>query len=221
MESTDFKYLSFGTSRCSCMKDDSAAWTTVSPRARKHRATRRLQGGGNPPPVGEPRAPHYYIGNTKIATMFASHGASRKRRWAALGDWASWSHDCYLGANSENSGESCGRTEPDVHLIKQVEQVTKSALGGPTWLFPGFRAWGHGLGRNPCISDLAITALAVIWLQKQPNIQKRSRATCGNAAGPNRRFHEPGHIGCRAVALPIPARLIHNRGNWLAAQISK
>ena len=27
---------------------------------------------------------------------------------------------------------------------------------------------GHGRGRNPCISDLAITALAVIWLQKQP-----------------------------------------------------
>ena len=41
---------------------------------------------------------------------------------------------CHLGANSENSGESCGRTEPDVHLIKQVEQVTTSALGGPTWL---------------------------------------------------------------------------------------
>src|ERR1700750_640231 len=30
---------------------------------------------------------HYYIGNTKIATMFASHGASGKRRWVALGDW--------------------------------------------------------------------------------------------------------------------------------------
>ena len=27
---------------------------------------------------------------------------------------------------------------------------------------------GHGLGRNPSISDLAITVLAVIWLQKQP-----------------------------------------------------
>jgi hypothetical protein len=91
--------------------------------------------------------------------------------------------------------------------------VTKSALGARRGSSPGFRAWGHGLGRNPCISDLAITALAVIWLQKQPNIQKGRRATYGDAAGPNRRFHEPGHIGCRAVALPIPARLIHNRGN--------
>jgi hypothetical protein len=67
--------------------------------------------------------------------MFASHGASGKRRWAALGDWTSWSHGCYLGANSEDSPQSCGRIEPDVHLIKQVKQVTKSALEGPTRRF--------------------------------------------------------------------------------------
>ena len=36
---------------------------------------------------------------------------------------------------------------------------------------------GHGRGRNPCISDLAITALAVIWLQKQP---KQPEETEGN-----------------------------------------
>src|ERR1700746_16740 len=99
-------------------------------------------GRGYPPPVGEPRAPHYYIGDTKIATMFASHGASSKRRWAALGDWASWCDGLSLGANSENSGESCGRTEPDMHLIKQVEQVTKSALGRPPWLFPRIPSMG-------------------------------------------------------------------------------
>jgi hypothetical protein len=64
-------------------------------------------GGDNPRPVGEPRA-HYYIGNAKIATMFASHRASGKRRWAALGDWTSWSDGYYLGVNSENSQQSCG-----------------------------------------------------------------------------------------------------------------
>jgi hypothetical protein len=43
---------------------------------------------------------------------------------------------CYLGANSENSGESLwGETESDVHRIKQLEHVTMSALGGPTWRF--------------------------------------------------------------------------------------
>jgi hypothetical protein len=39
------------------------------------------------------------------------------------------------------------------------------------------------------------------------NSQKGPRATCGNAAGPNRRFYEPGHIGYRTVALPNSARL--------------
>jgi hypothetical protein len=43
---------------------------------------------------------------------------------------------CHLGANSETAERAVGRTEPDVHLIKQVEQVTTAALGGPTWRFP-------------------------------------------------------------------------------------
>src|ERR1700758_1835799 len=69
---------------------------------------------------------------------------------------------------AETAGRAVGRTEPDVHLIKQVEQVTMSALGGPTWRFARIPSMGHGRRRNPSISDLAITALAVVWLQKQP-----------------------------------------------------
>ena len=69
---------------------------------------------------------------------------------------------------------------------------------------------GHELGINPYISYLAITALAVSWLQKQP---EEAEGTCGNAAGPSRRFHKPCPMGCRAVALPNSVRLIHNRGN--------
>ena len=50
------------------------------------------------------------------------------------------------------------------------------------------------------------------------NSQKGPRAILfggqsGNATGPTRRFHEPGHMGCRAVALPNSVRLIPNRGN--------
>ena len=48
------------------------------------------------------------------------------------------------------------------------------------------------------------------------NSQQRPSATClrrGNATGPTRRFQEPGHMGCRAVALSNSVRLIHNRGN--------
>jgi hypothetical protein len=32
-----------------------------------------------------------------------------------------------LGENSEQSQQSCGENAPDLHLIKQVEQVTTSA----------------------------------------------------------------------------------------------
>jgi hypothetical protein len=38
--------------------------------------------------------------------------------------------------------ELWGKTEPDVHLIKQVEQVTISALEGPTWRFAGISEHG-------------------------------------------------------------------------------
>jgi hypothetical protein len=70
---------------------------------------------------------------------------------------------------AKTAGRAAGTTEPNVHLIKQVELVTKSALEGPKWPFARIPSnGGHGGGRNPCISDLAITALAVIWLQKQP-----------------------------------------------------
>jgi hypothetical protein len=35
-----------------------------------------------------------------------------------------------------------GRTEPDLDLIKQVEQVTTSDLEGPAWRFPGIPSVG-------------------------------------------------------------------------------
>ena len=105
----------------------------------------------------------------------------------------------------------------DLDQIKQGEQVTASALEGPAWRFAGIPSAG--------ITD-AVEALAfLIWqllhwlLFGCENSQKRPRATCGNAAGPNRRFHEPGHMGCRAVALPNSVRLIHNRESGLRIAI--
>jgi len=106
------------------------------------------------------------------------------------------------------------RTEPDLHLIKQVEQVTISALKGPAWRFAGIPSTG--------ITDAVNVLVFPIW-QLLPwllfgcrNSQQRPSATClrrGNATGPTRRFQEPGHMGCRAVALSNSVRLIHNRGN--------
>jgi hypothetical protein len=67
---------------------------------------------------------------------------SGKRRWAALGDWTSWSDGGYLGANAKPASRAVGRTEPDLHLIKQVKQVTISALKGPAWRFARIPSMG-------------------------------------------------------------------------------
>ena len=112
------------------------------------------------------------------------------------------------------------RAEPDLDLIKQVEQVTTLVLEGPA-------------GRFARIRSLEITRAVVIlvfpiwqllaWLifrckkqAKQPGAAEGdlfAKGRSGNATGPTRRFHEPGHIGYRAVALPNSVRLIHNLGN--------
>src|SRR5580692_12407930 len=42
-------------------------------------------GAGVPSASWRSLGARYYMGNTKIATMFASHGASGKRRWGCAG----------------------------------------------------------------------------------------------------------------------------------------
>jgi hypothetical protein len=71
---------------------------------------------------------------------------------------------------AKTANRAVERTEPDVHPIKQVEQVTKSAWED-TWLLFGCK--------------------------NSQNILKRpgdlfAKGQSGNAAGPKRRFHEPG-----------------------------
>ena len=93
-------------------------------------------GGGNPGPL-ESLGAHYYIGNTKIATMFASHGASRSADGlrGGLDELERWP---LFPCNSETANKAVG-SEPDMHLIKQVQQVTISALERPAGASPGFR----------------------------------------------------------------------------------
>jgi hypothetical protein len=141
-----------------------------------------MEAPSNAPPCGAGITPdplenlgdHYYMGNTKIATMFASHGVSGKRRWAALGDWMSWSNGCHLGANRETASRAVERAGPDVHLIKQVKQVTKSALEGPTWRFARIPSMG--------VTDAVEILVFLIWqllhwllfgCKNSQNIQKR------------------------------------------------
>jgi len=122
------------------------------------------------------------------------------------------------GQMAKTASRAVERTEPDVHLIKQVEQVTKSALE-PTWRFARIPSMG--------VTDAVEMLVFLIWqllhwllfgCKNSQNIQKRpgdlfAKGQSGNAAGPNRRFHEPGPMGCRAVAPPNSVRLIHNLGN--------
>jgi hypothetical protein len=49
--------------------------------------------------------------------------------------------------------------------------------------------------------------------QKQREGDLFAKGQSGNAAGPHRQFHEPGHMACRAVALPNSVRLVPNLGN--------
>jgi hypothetical protein len=75
------------------------------------------------------------------------------------------------------------RTEPDLDLIKQVEQVTISALERPAWRFAAISERGdQRRGQSPRISDLAITALTVVRLQKQPGAASATGLRRGSPA---------------------------------------
>ena|SRR5690349_726809 len=98
-----------------------------------HGGLRNLRGHAAALSLARGITPICRIGNTKIAAMLAFHlASSRKRRSAAPGvtggDGALI--DISLQKTVKNSHESRG-TEPDLDLIKQVEQVTTSDLEGP------------------------------------------------------------------------------------------
>src|SRR6202008_889408 len=99
------------------------------------------------------------------------------------------------------------RTEADGHLIKQVEHVTKSALEGPMWRFARLPSTGV---RDAVEILVFLISQLPHWLlfgcKNSQNIEKRpgdlEKGRSGSAPGPARRFHDPGPMGCRAVALP-------------------
>ncbi len=75
---------------------------------------------------------------------------------------------------AKTAGRAVERTEPDVHLIKQVEQVTKSALEGPMWRFARIPSMG--------VTDAVEILVFLIWqllhwllfgCKNSQNIQKR------------------------------------------------
>jgi hypothetical protein len=95
--------------------------------------------------------------------------------------------------------------------------VTNSALERPAWRFAAIPS--EGITDSVEVLVFLIGQLLNWLIFRCKKQQKQLGAAEGdlfgkgqsdNAAGPARRFHEPGHMGRRAVALPNSVRLIHN-----------
>ena len=91
----------------------------------------------------------------------------------------------YRARRARPDPPTCQGAEPDLHLLKQVEQVTTLVVEGPAG-----QDSEHGVAVLVFIQQL--WGLAVISLQ---NSQEGPRASVcegrsGNAIGPTRRFHD-------------------------------
>ena len=114
-----------------------------------------------------------------------------------------------------------GTTEPDLVLIKQVEQVTNFVSGRTA---PAL-CQGSQIGTTDAVEVLVFLIWQLLrWLlfgcKNSHTARRGPRATCGNAAGPNRRFYEPGHIATEPLLCKFGGTAITSE-TWLAAQISK
>src|SRR5580700_7187346 len=114
----------------------------------------------------------------------------------------------YRARRARPDPPTCQGAEPDLHLLKQVEQVTTLVVEGPAG-----QDSEHGVAVLVFIQQL--WGLAVISLQKQPGGAEgvRWRRAVRQCYRPHPAVPRPGRMGCRAVALPNSVRLIHNPGN--------
>jgi hypothetical protein len=94
------------------------------------------------------------------------------------------------------------RTEPDLDLIKQVEQVTRLVGERPARRLPGFGAKRSGAAVIRVFLIRQLLGWLIFRCKNSENSQERPRATRlrrGRPAmlpAPSRRFHEPGYMGC-------------------------
>ena len=112
---------------------------------------------------------------------------SRKRRSAAPGVTGGGGAlvDISLQKTAKTATRVGGRSEPDLDLIKQVEQVTTSDLEGPAWRFAGIPSVGitHGVE----VFVFLIWQLLNWLLFGCKNSQEWPRTTICKAAGPLQR----------------------------------
>jgi hypothetical protein len=141
------------------------------------------------------------LSDTKIATMFVSHdlreSADAGRRVSGLGGAVAIVRP---QETAKTARRTVGRTEPDLHLIKQVEQVTTSALERRAWRFAGISSVG--------ITDALGALVFLIWqllhwlLFGCKNSQERPRATWLRRGSP--------------AMLPAPTGGSTSRATWAA-----
>jgi hypothetical protein len=117
---------------------------------------------------------------------------------------------------AKTASKAVERTEPDVHLIKQVKHVTKSALEGPMWRFAP--ASEHG-GTDSVEIFVFLIGQLLHWLlfgcKNSQNIQKRpgdlfAKGRSGNAAGGSTNL---APWAAEPLLRQIPVRLVRNLGN--------
>lgn len=104
-----------------------------------------------------------------------------------------------------------GGTKPDLDLIKQAEQVTTLFLEGPARCFARNRGIGT-TGAALILLSFPIWEL-LVWLvfrckkqRKQPGKVEGdlfAKGQSDNAAGPIRRFNEPGRMGTEPLLCQI------------------
>ena len=96
-------------------------------------------------------------------------------------------------------------TEPDLLLLKQVEQVTTLVVEGPA-----------GQDSEHGVAVLVFIQQLLVWLLfRCRNSQEGPRASVcdgrsGSAAGLTRRFQRTGPLGFRASCSPNQVRQLHN-----------
>src|SRR5437016_9150839 len=119
---------------------------------------------------------------------------------------ADWRHHHRIRRALLTALQPIGRTKPDLDLIKQVEQVTTLVLEGPARaLCQDSEHRNHGGAVIFVFLVWQLLAWLIFRCKKQPKQPRAAegdllaKRQSGNATGPTRRFHEPGHIGCRAV----------------------
>ena len=111
----------------------------------------------------------------------------------------------YRARRARPDPPTCQGAEPDLHLLKQVEQVTTLVVEGPAG-----QDSKHGVAVHVFIQQLLVWLLFRCRNSQEGAEGGRLRRAVRQCYRPHPAVPRPSRTGCRAVALPNSVRLIHN-----------